>query len=273
MRAAKDRSGFHKILKGKLTGTWHIARNAVEFCGRHPFVTGIVAFLSMVGLALSIVGYNLDRQEASSTTEQVRRVEEKIDRISSSQASQRQPRQPVFRDCDDRQVYLAVMESARNLPEPFSGWTVRGSSEIRAVNPGVCEMTVLFVTGDPSGKIEEVDVSYKTDVPISSIRIQLVGTSEDDCQRIILSSENVVTAISGEVGDGYNCYLLSTEFNRTVTIDVQPKLGDMAASVVGVGDARDKFEFLTTEEEYEIRVFQVFRAAKNERYALLVSVN
>ena len=57
---------------------------AIEFCGKHPFVTGLFAILSLAGLILTIIGYRLDRDEAQSTATQVQRVEEKIDKISSS---------------------------------------------------------------------------------------------------------------------------------------------------------------------------------------------
>ena len=33
-------------------------------------------------------------------------------------------------------------------------------------------MTLLFVTSDPSGKMIEVDVLYKTNIPLSKIRVQ-----------------------------------------------------------------------------------------------------
>lgn len=57
---------------------------AIEFCGKHPFVTGLFAILSLIGLLLTVVGYRLDRDEAQSTATQVQRVENKIDKISSS---------------------------------------------------------------------------------------------------------------------------------------------------------------------------------------------
>lgn len=59
-------------------------KSGIELCGRHPFVTGLFALLSIVGLLLSIISYRLDRKEAISATAQVQRVEDKIDKISSS---------------------------------------------------------------------------------------------------------------------------------------------------------------------------------------------
>ncbi|WP_156776869.1 hypothetical protein [Nitrococcus mobilis] len=160
-------------IKKKASSFGGSAHAFVEFCGRHPFATGLFALLSVAGLILSIVGYYLDRQEATSTTGQVLRIEEKIDTISETNNAPNTNLEPVYRECDDHQVYLAVMESARNLSEPYSNWEVRGSTGVvKTLSPGVCEMTVLFVTGDPAGKMAEVDIVYKTDVPVSSIRIQ-----------------------------------------------------------------------------------------------------
>jgi hypothetical protein len=250
-----------------------MARAAIEFCGRHPFVTGLLALLSIAGLILSIISYRLDRQDAQSTTDQVRRVEERIEHIARRGTLTPEAPAVMYRDCDDHQVYLAVMDSARNLPPPYSDWSLRGSSEIRTVRPGVCEMTVLFVHPDRRGMMEEVIVSYKTDVPVSSIRIQTVHPERDTCKDIVLTDDLVVTSISGEAQpQGYDCYYLSTQPNRTVRIALESRMGWLAATVVGVGDARGDFEFLTILPKYEIRVFHLMRSSTSDRYALLVSI-
>ncbi|MBA1444848.1 MAG: hypothetical protein M3H12_14815 [Chromatiales bacterium] len=57
-------------------------QRGVEFCGKHPFATGLFAIFGLVGLLLSFVGFQMDREEASATTEQVQRVEKKLDVIS-----------------------------------------------------------------------------------------------------------------------------------------------------------------------------------------------
>jgi hypothetical protein len=83
-----------------------------------------------------------------------------------------------YRACDDHQVYLAVMESARGMPEPYSNWEVRGSAGIKTLKAGSCKMTILFVTGDPHGKMTEVDVLYQTNISLSKIRVQPVETNK-----------------------------------------------------------------------------------------------
>ena len=57
-------------------------QDGVEFCGKHPFVTGLFALIGLIGLVLSVVGFQIDREEATSTTEQVQRVEKKLEEIS-----------------------------------------------------------------------------------------------------------------------------------------------------------------------------------------------
>lgn len=68
-----------RSMRGLLTNL----HNFVEFCGKHPFATGLFALLSVVGLALSIVGYRQDREEALSTTEQVDLVQQKVNEIAT----------------------------------------------------------------------------------------------------------------------------------------------------------------------------------------------
>lgn len=268
----EESNALRPTLKQRIVGYGSTARRFVEFCGRHRFLTGLFALLSVAALLLSIVGYRLDRQEATDTSTQVQRVEEKIDMIVNGDTASVIGR-ATYRDCDDQQVYLAVIESARNMPEPYANWTVKGSSEIRTIEPGQCEMTILFVTGDPTGKMQEINVKYKTDVPISSIRIQLAKTEDEECENIILGGEQISTLINGEIAPGdIDCYYLTTSKNRTVRIAVDSEFKNTAATVLGVGDARDQFEFITAQPVYEIRMFQLKRSVGNDRYALTVSI-
>jgi len=56
-------------------------RTFVEFCGKHPFATGLFALLSIIGLVVSIIGYQKDREEALTTTEQVDLAHQKLNEI------------------------------------------------------------------------------------------------------------------------------------------------------------------------------------------------
>jgi len=90
LKGAKSRQGAASLRSGKnrivdtLVGVARQFRSAIEFCGKHPFVTGLFAIMSLLGLVLSVIGYRLDRDEAQSTTNQVQRVENKIDKINSA---------------------------------------------------------------------------------------------------------------------------------------------------------------------------------------------
>lgn len=50
----------------------------IEFCGKHPFATGMFAILSVMGLFLSITGFKLDRLESEIASQQVLEVQKNI---------------------------------------------------------------------------------------------------------------------------------------------------------------------------------------------------
>ena len=54
----------------------------IEFCGRHPFATGLFALLGIVGLVLSIQGYILDRSESRQTTKDIISVSDSLSMIN-----------------------------------------------------------------------------------------------------------------------------------------------------------------------------------------------
>ena len=58
-----------------------LIHSAIELCGKHPFATGLFAILGIIGLAVSIVGYKKDREEAVQTTDQVAGVSEQIEKL------------------------------------------------------------------------------------------------------------------------------------------------------------------------------------------------
>lgn len=53
-------------------------RSGIELCGRHPLLTGSIAILGLLGVALSIFGFQLDRQEAIETSEQISDLRDQI---------------------------------------------------------------------------------------------------------------------------------------------------------------------------------------------------
>ena len=71
----------HRSIKMKLKAVLVVIRTSIEFFGRHPFVTGLLALLSIVGLLLSIAGYRSDRRESRDSTEQVAGVNDTVKQI------------------------------------------------------------------------------------------------------------------------------------------------------------------------------------------------
>ncbi len=57
-------------------------REMIEYLGMHPFAAGLLGLLGITGLILSVVSFQLDRQEALSSTDQVKGVEDKINHLS-----------------------------------------------------------------------------------------------------------------------------------------------------------------------------------------------
>ncbi len=53
-------------------------KSAIEFCGQHPFATGLLAIFGIAGLILSVVGFQFDRQEAAETTDQISNLRDEI---------------------------------------------------------------------------------------------------------------------------------------------------------------------------------------------------
>ena len=58
-------------------------KSGIEFVGRHPFATGLLAILSVVGLVLSVYGFALDRRDAGNTTDQVASIETSLQAVRS----------------------------------------------------------------------------------------------------------------------------------------------------------------------------------------------
>lgn len=71
----------YRFSKTVLNGILNNIRAGIEFIGKHPFATGLLALLSIAGLAISIIGFELDRSDARSTTEQVANVDQCLDQI------------------------------------------------------------------------------------------------------------------------------------------------------------------------------------------------
>lgn len=58
-------------------------KQAVEFLGQHPFVTGVLALLGVGGSVFSIISYGIDRDESRQTGEQLAQVEVALASVTS----------------------------------------------------------------------------------------------------------------------------------------------------------------------------------------------
>jgi hypothetical protein len=182
------------------------------------------------------------------------------------------------RSCDDDQVYLAVMESARNdLPSPYSGMEVKGSTGVTSLKNGQCKMTLLLTGGSDGQK--EVDILYKTTVPLSKIHVKLASSTEstqkasNKCTPIKFQRGHISGTVNGSVNpEDTQCYTVATGANQTMDVTVVSRYKNTVATILDVGDARDHFEFLTKKKNYQIDVFQLMRSADNDEYSLTVTI-
>lgn len=62
-------------------------KRGVEYCGKHPFATGLFALVGVVGLLISVYGFTLDRQEASDTSQQVVSLEDDVEALADNVTS------------------------------------------------------------------------------------------------------------------------------------------------------------------------------------------
>ncbi|MEL7312230.1 MAG: hypothetical protein AAFN07_12005 [Pseudomonadota bacterium] len=234
-------------------------KTGLEFFGRHPLITGILGILGILGLLLSIQSYRIDRSEARETTSQ-------IDQIIESTR--------FVPDCEDRDVYLQVMAAARQLPDPYSQWTLRGSTGNKInIERGTCSMVLLFVTGHPRGLMTEVNVTYVTAGEVAIRSVNAIKTPSDDKTKMLLSADGQSTVHSIVGSKEPEWFYVDVEPGRKVRLEVGPDFKNVAATVIGVGDMRQDFEFVATEARYEFFVAQLFRSVGDEDFWVRVEVH
>ncbi|MDD5394878.1 MAG: hypothetical protein PHE17_17810 [Thiothrix sp.] len=184
------------------------------------------------------------------------------------------------RACDDQQVYLAVMESARNdLPSPYSDMDVKGSDGVTTLKKGQCKMALLLNDGSSSEELKRVDVLYKTTVPLSQIRVTLASSAKttqntsNKCTPIKFQRGHVSGTVNGSIKpEATQCYTVATGANQTMDVTVTSRDKNTVATILDVGDARDHFEFLTKKKTYQINVFQLMRSPNDDKYSLNVTI-
>lgn len=58
---------------------FRLVRSAIEFLGTHPFATGFLALLSLIGFAISVIQYYQGASDAQEAHEQADRIERKVE--------------------------------------------------------------------------------------------------------------------------------------------------------------------------------------------------
>ncbi len=231
----------------------------LEFFGRHPLITGILGVLGIIGLVISIQSYRVDRSEARETTSQIDQVIELTRNVPG---------------CEDRDVYLQVMAAARQLPNPYSQWTLRGSTgNIIGIERGACSMVLLFVTGHPQGLMTEVNVTYTTDGEVAIKSINAIKTPSEDKTKILLDADSQSTVHSIVGSEERKWFYIDVEPGKQVRLEVGPDFRNVAVSVIGVGDMRQNFDFIASKTRYDFLVAQLFRSVTNEEFWVRVEVD
>ena len=58
-------------------------RGTIEFIGAHPFATGLLAILGVVGFVISVAGFRIDHEESAETTQQIATAQTTVDTVAS----------------------------------------------------------------------------------------------------------------------------------------------------------------------------------------------
>ncbi|MCK5729054.1 MAG: hypothetical protein KAG10_01640 [Methylococcales bacterium] len=180
-----------------------------------------------------------------------------------------------YPSCDNKKVYLKVMEKARALPKPYANWQLKGSAGLKTLRPHQCYMTLLFVTGKKSGKMTEVGIIYKTDVPLANIHIQLTKNRKKECQAIRIPKGRTSTHLIGNIApNAVQCYHMQTTDQQTAKVSIASN-ANVVMTIKGIqwiGNAQKEFEFMTTKGAYEVLVFQLPVSNEPNAYQLRVEI-
>ena len=120
----------------------------------------------------------------------VDRTEERVDQILENTR--------IVPECEDSDVYLRVMHAIRQLGEPYSNWTLRGSSGFGTIRRGECWMVVLFLDGEHVDMVE-VDITYSTVEGVEITGIQSIMMPEEEKRELIIR-KGEPTTVYGVIG-------------------------------------------------------------------------
>ncbi|AUH33452.1 hypothetical protein [Paracoccus tegillarcae] len=100
-----------------------------------------------------------------------------------------------------------------------------------------------------------------------------VGAQAQTCTAVKFNPGESGAYVQGNLPpESLDCYTLAVRPGQNVFIEVVVGGENVAITVVDVADARRRFDFAAPSSSVEFRVFQMFRSARAEDYAILVQV-
>lgn len=103
--------------------------------------------------------------------------------------------------------------------------------------------------------------------------LPLMAAADPPCKTISLSPGANSTEIQGVAPpEGVQCLRFSTEKGQTVRIAVKSPKNQVAFTLDGMVDNREKFQFTSEKRSYDVLLHQMTSAAKPVDYALTLSI-
>lgn len=99
-----------------------------------------------------------------------------------------------------------------------------------------------------------------------------------DCKPVKFKKGAYSATLNDSIGENEtDCFAVATGANQTMKVNLYDKKGNavkenVVASIEGVGDARDQFNFKTEKKTYQINVFQLEQLMTVSKYKLVIDV-
>lgn len=99
------------------------------------------------------------------------------------------------------------------------------------------------------------------------------AASASECQSIVFLPGAVSANIRETVQpDELQCFRFATRRGQTVRLRLTSKSGNVAMSIDGVADNRERIEFTSEKKTYELVVHQTLRSVSPDEYTLSVAI-
>lgn len=178
-----------------------------------------------------------------------------------------------FPPCDDRDVHLQLMASARESEKLPDDWTLKGSTGRHFERGrGQCATTLLFIEKQFGGRMTEVSVNYSVGNGVIIDNVSAIRRPTEDSAQINLGSGGEAVHYNVVGPEELMWFGLNVRLGASITIEVGPEFRPVAATVVDIGDMRQNFSFKATVEEYRFFVSQLFRSVDDEEFWVRVAV-